>query len=172
MGGFARYYVTGARVSTIVSLGDRARQHGQFEQSLRCMSLGASKHFSIDYTSALQPLCILFPERGPGPGVHPVRQHRDLRRPGGQKPKHYFANVGSGRLIFTKHLNEVIYSKATETVPVGPGNRWEDAAKNLEGTDYSAVDGRIGNVGVNGYLRGESPLMNAVQSLVCTEPCC
>lgn len=73
---------------------------------------------------------------------------------GGHNPNNYFSSVQDGPLISTKGLNEVKYDKASNTVTVGPGNRWEDVHNALDGTGVTVVGGRIGNVGVGGYLLG------------------
>ncbi|KAK6863745.1 FAD binding domain-containing protein [Apiospora arundinis] len=133
-------------------------------------SIQVNKRFSIDYTNeqqeywsaactnALKPACILFP-KSPAEVqavVSILRTNNETFaiKSGGHNPNNYFASVDGGPLISTKHLNEVIFDKETETVRVGPGNRWEDVAKKLDGTGFSAVGGRIGNVGVGGYLLG------------------
>lgn len=73
---------------------------------------------------------------------------------GGHNPNNYFASVAGGPLISTKQLNEVTLDKSTGTVRVGPGNRWDNVSAALEGTGYSVVGGRLGNVGVGGYMLG------------------
>ncbi|KAI0134319.1 FAD binding domain-containing protein [Xylariales sp. AK1849] len=73
---------------------------------------------------------------------------------GGHNPNNYFASVAGGPLISTKNLNEIVLDNTTETVRVGPGNRWDDVSAALDGTGYTAVGGRIGNVGVGGYMLG------------------
>ena len=40
------------------------------------------------------------------------------------------------------------------TVRVGPGNDWQDVHKALEDTGVTVVGGRIGEVGVGGYVVG------------------
>ncbi|KAJ3559592.1 hypothetical protein NPX13_g9511 [Xylaria arbuscula] len=73
---------------------------------------------------------------------------------GGHNPNNYFASVDGGPLISTKMLNEVLLDTAAETVRVGPGNRWDEVTDALDGSGYTVVGGRIGNVGVGGYLLG------------------
>ncbi|KAI1081479.1 FAD binding domain-containing protein [Whalleya microplaca] len=73
---------------------------------------------------------------------------------GGHNPNNYFASIDGGPLISTVKLNEVTFDAESETVRVGPGNRWEDVSGTLDGTGYQAVGGRIGNVGVGGYILG------------------
>ena len=73
---------------------------------------------------------------------------------GGHNPNNNFASVQDGPLISTAALNEVIFDSATQTVRVGPGNKWEDVIGALEGTGMTVVGGRIGEVGVGGYVVG------------------
>ncbi|KAH8199960.1 hypothetical protein TruAng_005899 [Truncatella angustata] len=124
---------------------------------------------SIDYTTAqteywstscgdLKPDCILTPTSTEQVAqiVQVLLSNNDTFavKSGGHNPNNYFASVAGGPLISTKLLNEVVLDNVTETVRVGPGNRWDDVSGALDGTGYTAVGGRIGNVGVGGYLLG------------------
>jgi len=73
---------------------------------------------------------------------------------GGHNPNKNFASVKDGPLISTASLNEVLFDNVAQTVRVGPGNRWEDVIDALEGTGMTVVGGRIGEVGVGGYVVG------------------
>lgn len=73
---------------------------------------------------------------------------------GGHNANKYFASVDGGPLISTKYLNEVTLDSASMTVRVGPGNDWQDIHKALDGTGVTVVGGRIGDVGVGGYVVG------------------
>lgn len=73
---------------------------------------------------------------------------------GGHNPNQNYSSVDGGPLINLKGLNEINYDANTGTVRVGPGNRWSDVAKALEPYNVTAVGGRIGHVGVGGYLLG------------------
>ncbi|KAI5925122.1 FAD binding domain-containing protein [Camillea tinctor] len=106
----------------------------------------------------LKPTCILAPSTADEVAaiVSVLRNNNETFaiKSGGHNPNNWFASVNDGPLISTKNLNEVIFDPATETVRVGPGNRWDDVAAELDGTGYTVVGGRIGNVGVGGYLLG------------------
>lgn len=65
-----------------------------------------------------------------------------------------FASISKGPLISTKELNEVTFHPESMTVTVGPGNDWQDVHKALESTNVTVVGGRIGEVGVGGYVLG------------------
>lgn len=73
---------------------------------------------------------------------------------GGHNPNQNFSSIDGGPLISTADLNEVTLDKESMTVRVGPGNRWEDVHKVLDGTNTTVIGGRIGNVGVGGYILG------------------
>lgn len=73
---------------------------------------------------------------------------------GGHNPNKYWASIDGAPLISTRLLNEVVLDTESETVRVGPGNRWENVSAALEGTGRTVVGGRIGNVGVGGYILG------------------
>lgn len=124
---------------------------------------------SLEYTTAqteywstscgdLKPACILTPtttdEVAQIVQVLLTNNETFAVKSGGHNPNNYFASVDGGPLISTKLLNEVSLDNVTETVRVGPGNRWDDISGALDGTGYTAVGGRIGNVGVGGYLLG------------------
>lgn len=108
--------------------------------------------------SDLKPKCILTPKNADEVAaiVTILRNNNETFaiKSGGHNPNSYFASVDGGPLISTKKLNEVTFDRATETVRIGPGNRWDDVSKALDGTGYSAVGGRVGNVGVGGSMMG------------------
>jgi FAD/FMN-containing dehydrogenase len=60
----------------------------------------------------------------------------------------------SGILITSAGLSQLQISADHSTVNVGPGNRWTDVYQYLEQYGLSAVGGRLGVVGVPGYLLG------------------
>ncbi|KKA23556.1 hypothetical protein T310_2395 [Rasamsonia emersonii CBS 393.64] len=74
---------------------------------------------------------------------------------GGHMPIPGANNInGSGVLIACKRLNQLRISPDLGTVHVGPGNRWVDVYRYLAPYNRSAVGGRVGHVGVPGYLLG------------------
>jgi FAD/FMN-containing dehydrogenase len=116
----------------------------------------------IEYWSTacgdLQPACIINP-RTTDEIVAIVKQlltnnETFAIKSGGHNPNNYFASVDGGPLISTKNLNELVLDITTETVRIGPGNRWDDVSAALDGSGYTVVGGRIGNVGVGGYMLG------------------
>lgn len=107
---------------------------------------------------SLRPSCILAPSTAEevAAAVEALRETGEsfAVKSGGHNPNNGWASIDKGPLISTINLNEVTLDAAAETVRVGPGNRWDDVAAALDGTGYTVVGGRIGNVGVGGYLLG------------------
>ncbi|KAJ5201410.1 uncharacterized protein N7498_006073 [Penicillium cinerascens] len=73
---------------------------------------------------------------------------------GGHMPNNGFASIEDGLLISTKNLDQVFYNPKDETAVIGPGLSWEEAQKGLDGTGRALVGGRLGGVGVGGYMLG------------------
>ncbi|PSN70014.1 FAD-binding domain-containing protein [Corynespora cassiicola Philippines] len=106
-------------------------------------NVSVQERFAPDYTSeqlnywstgcgALKPSCILFPST----------------------TEQYWASIDGGPLISTKELNEITFDRSSMTVRVGPGNDWEDLHEVLDAAGVTVVGGRIGDVGVGGYVLG------------------
>ena len=108
--------------------------------------------------AALKPACIIRPANTAEMAtvVRVLNQNNETFtvKSGGHNPNQNFSSIDGGPLVSTADLNEVIYDEASMTVRVGPGNRWEDVHKVLDGTGATVVGGRIGNVGVGGYILG------------------
>ncbi|KAJ5121031.1 FAD linked oxidase N-terminal [Penicillium bovifimosum] len=73
---------------------------------------------------------------------------------GGHMPNNGFASIQDGLLISTKNLDQVDYNPKDHTAIIGPGLTWEEAQKGLDGTGRTIVGGRMGGVGVGGYMLG------------------
>lgn len=73
---------------------------------------------------------------------------------GGHNPNKNFSSVIGGPLISTAGLDDVELDATARTVRMGPGNRWDRVQNKLNGTGFTVVGGRMGNVGVGGYLLG------------------
>lgn len=115
------------------------------------------------YSGDLKPTCILEPETSEEVAAIVSILHGNNEtfavKSGGHNPNNYFASVSGGPLISTKKLNEIIFDPDSETVRVGPGNRWDEVGEQLDATNYTVVGGRIGNVGVGGYLLGGKSIL-------------
>ncbi|KAH3920839.1 hypothetical protein HBI56_011090 [Parastagonospora nodorum] len=107
---------------------------------------------------ALKPSCILYPKSTSEMAsiVEILNENNETFavKSGGHNPNEGFASISKGPLISTKELNEVTFHPESMTVTVGPGNDWQDVHKALEGTNVTVVGGRIGEVGVGGYVLG------------------
>lgn len=73
---------------------------------------------------------------------------------GGHMPNNGFASIQDGLLVSTKNLDQVFYNPDDETAIIGPGLSWEEAQKGLDGTGRAVVGGRLGGVGIGGYMLG------------------
>jgi FAD/FMN-containing dehydrogenase len=117
---------------------------------------------TLDYRStscsSLLPACILVPT-----SAHEVatiitallsNSESFAVKAGGHNPNRHYASVDGGPLINLKSLNEITYDASSSTVKLGPGNRWDAVANALETYSVTVVGGRIGHVGVGGYLVG------------------
>ncbi|KAJ5481125.1 FAD-linked oxidoreductase [Penicillium diatomitis] len=73
---------------------------------------------------------------------------------GGHMPNNGFASIQDGLLVSTKNLDQVFYIPEDQTAKIGPGLSWEEAQKGLDGTGRAVVGGRLGGVGIGGYILG------------------
>jgi FAD/FMN-containing dehydrogenase len=107
---------------------------------------------------ALKPSCILYPSSAEEVSaivkVLNANNESFVVKSGGHNPNKGFASIDGGPLISTRHLNEVVFDASSMTVRAGPGNDWEDIHKALENTGVTVVGGRLGGVGVGGYVVG------------------
>ncbi|KAH7156748.1 hypothetical protein EDB81DRAFT_757182 [Dactylonectria macrodidyma] len=108
--------------------------------------------------SALKPSCILYPSTSDEVaailGILSANDERFAVKSGGHNPNDYFASVAGGPLISTARLDSVLLDPTSGRVRVGPGARWDAVATALDGSGWTVVGGRIGNVGVGGLLLG------------------
>lgn len=106
----------------------------------------------------LKPSCIIYPSSAQEVAtIIRVLNENDETfaiKSGGHNPNKGFASIDGGPLISTKYLNEVNFDPSSMTVRVGPGNDWEDVQKQLTPAGVTVVGGRIGGVGVGGYVLG------------------
>ena len=115
-------------------------------------------HYWSTSASALLPACILAPNSAQE--VASIVQvllnttEKFAIKSGGHNPNNYFASIDNGPLISTLNLKDVILDAQAQTVKIGPGSRWDEVAATLDGTNYTVVGCRIGNVGVGGYMLG------------------
>lgn len=74
-------------------------------------------------------------------------------------PNNGFASNQDGLLVSTKNLDQVDYNPKDYTAIIGPGLSWEEAQKGLDGTGRCVVGGRLGGVGIGGYMLGGTCLI-------------
>lgn len=124
---------------------------------------------SIDYTTDLtkywsaacgdlKPTCIAAPSSS-AEMAHIVSELHNVDtlfavKSGGHMPNNGFASIEDGLLISTKNLDQVFYNEDDQTAVIGPGLSWEEAQKGLDGTGRAVVGGRLGGVGIGGYMLG------------------
>lgn len=108
----------------------------------------------------LKPTCIVAPSSAMEMS-QVVKELHDVDtffavKSGGHMPNNGFASIQDGILISTKNLDQVLYNADDETAVVGPGLAWEDAQLALDKTasGRAIVGGRLGGVGVGGYMLG------------------
>lgn len=64
------------------------------------------------------------------------------------------SSAPNGITVDLKHLNGVELIESDATVKVGTGNIWGDVFKVLDPKNLTVVGGRVGTVGVGGFLLG------------------
>jgi FAD/FMN-containing dehydrogenase len=64
------------------------------------------------------------------------------------------SNADGGITIDLKHLNGMELSEDLATARIGPGNRWGAVYEVLEPLGLTVVGGRVGHVGVGGFMLG------------------
>ena len=71
---------------------------------------------------------------------------------GGHDPNVGHATAAGGIVISTFWLNGTTYNASSQTANVKPGARWSDCITALETDNVAVVGGRLGIVGIGGYL--------------------
>ncbi|ODA80710.1 hypothetical protein RJ55_03669 [Drechmeria coniospora] len=121
-----------------------------------------SAHF--DYWNAAssrnRPSCAFFPSNAEQVSfaVQTLNAHPAVRfalKSGGHNPNLGFSNVEKGVLIAFRPNSQFAYpSPDGQSVVVGAGCKWEDVYAVLEPLGKTAVGGRLGDVGVTGFILG------------------
>ncbi|KAL8882448.1 MAG: hypothetical protein Q9198_000562 [Flavoplaca austrocitrina] len=76
-------------------------------------------------------------------------------RSGGHNPNPAWASIGAnGLLVDLYQLDTIRLSGDRKILTVGPGNRWADVYRYLNGTGISVAGARVQEVGVGGQLLG------------------
>ncbi|OBT57088.1 hypothetical protein VE04_02174 [Pseudogymnoascus sp. 24MN13] len=138
-------------------------------QTLKASGRNVDKPFSLAYETeqnnywstacaSLRPRCMLSPNSTQEvadivAALHLTNDQFAVKS-GGHMPNNGFASIANGILISTRNLDQVVYDPDTTNVVVGPGLKWEEIIEGIEQTDRTVVGGRMGAVGVGGYLLG------------------
>lgn len=65
-----------------------------------------------------------------------------------------FSSIDDGVLIAMRKFRTIEYDEGTQTVVLGSGLEWQEAQEGIEQTGRTVVGGRMGAVGLGGYLIG------------------
>lgn len=109
--------------------------------------------------SALGPACIFAPSHAEELG-DAVKIPKEFGSPfamrgGGHMPIGDFNNINStGVLLSSSGLKQLELEDDGESVHVGPSNHWQDVSKYLEPYGKIVVGGRLGIVGIPGFVTG------------------
>ncbi|KAI0521218.1 Glucooligosaccharide oxidase [Xylaria bambusicola] len=90
-------------------------------------------------------------------------------RSGGHNPNPGWGSIGEdGVLVDLSRLDKIQVSGDAQTLALGPGRRWIDVYKALEGTGRTVLGGRTPDVGVGGLLLGGGiPSFSSEYGLAC-----
>jgi hypothetical protein len=116
-----------------------------------------------DYYNAgladLKPACIAFPTSAQDVSaivkILNTETHNAVQfavKSGGHSPNIGAASTKDGVLIAMRHINGTVLDKAKSLAHIKPGGHWWDVMDVLKGTGQMAVGGRLGVVGIGGYL--------------------
>jgi FAD/FMN-containing dehydrogenase len=125
-------------------------------------SSGPYRTAQLDYWNKgcqkLSPTCILFPRNADEVAkiidILSANDEGFAIKSGGHMPNCGFSSVERGPLIAMARMKEFKYDSDTKTVKIGPGLRWQDVAVEIQKIRRGVVGGRVGRVGVGGYLLG------------------
>ncbi|OJD11418.1 hypothetical protein AJ78_07814 [Emergomyces pasteurianus Ep9510] len=109
-------------------------------------------------TTISKPMCIFAPRSTyEVAGAVEILAASDVKftvRGGGHMPIPGYGNVDGGVLIVFTSMKQLQLSRDKSFVSVGPGNRWAEVYEYLEPHGLVALGGRLGSVGVPGFLLG------------------
>ncbi|KAI1812837.1 FAD-binding domain-containing protein [Poronia punctata] len=123
-------------------------------------SLAYLKEINNYWSGALKqikPACLVLPTSADevASAVQVLNAHPDVDfavKSGGHDPNPGHASVSGGVLIATAKMSGATYDPATGLASVGPGGEWNDVIGDLEPHGVTIAGGRLGLVGVGGYL--------------------
>ncbi|KAK7224543.1 hypothetical protein V2G26_012546 [Clonostachys chloroleuca] len=105
----------------------------------------------------LKPACVILPESAEevSKAVTVLNKYPDVKftaKSGGHDPNAGHATVQDGVLISLEKMSGATYDSATNLASVKPGGEWNDVISSLNEHGVTAVGGRLGIVGVGGFL--------------------
>ncbi|KAI8631509.1 FAD-binding domain-containing protein [Xylariaceae sp. FL1651] len=105
----------------------------------------------------IKPACLVLPTSADEVAsvVQVLNRYPDVDfavKSGGHDPNPGHASIEDGILIATREMTGATYDAATNIASVGPGGEWNDVISDLEPYGVTIAGGRLGLVGVGGYL--------------------
>ncbi|KAI1080359.1 FAD-binding domain-containing protein [Whalleya microplaca] len=105
----------------------------------------------------VEPACVVIPTSAPQVAsvVQVLNRYSDVQfavKSGGHDPNPGHATIEDGILISMSSITGATYDENTGLASVGPGGQWNDVIGDLEPHGVTVVGGRLGIVGVGGYL--------------------
>jgi FAD/FMN-containing dehydrogenase len=105
----------------------------------------------------LGPACILQATEAAevSAAVKILNKHADVPlavKSGGHDPNEGHSSVRGGVLIALSKMTFVRHEKGSRVAQFGPGGHWSDIIEQLDNKGATAVGGRLGIVGVGGYM--------------------
>lgn len=148
--------ISSAAADTCATVGNHSAI--RIQRSLQLEYIQEQNNYWSTGNGKLKPSCILYPQSAQEvAAIVKILDENDEKfavKSGGHNANKGFASINGGPLISTKYLNEVTFDPASMTVRVGPGNDWQDVQEALQDAGVTVVGGRIGEVGVGGYILG------------------
>jgi FAD/FMN-containing dehydrogenase len=104
-----------------------------------------------------KPTCIVQPTDAEmvSKAVKILNQHKDVKfavKSGGHDPNPGHSAAKDGIVIALSHLNGTTYDKVKKVAYMKPGGTWATAIAALGKDNVTVVGGRLGVVGIGGYL--------------------
>ncbi|KAH8729946.1 hypothetical protein BGZ61DRAFT_346541 [Ilyonectria robusta] len=105
----------------------------------------------------IKPACVVVPESASevATGVKIVNKYPDVKftaKSGGHDPNPGHATVRDGVLFSLSEISGTTFDKSSSLAYVKPGGEWNDVITTLNQYGVTVVGGRLGIVGIGGYL--------------------
>ncbi|KAL2820181.1 FAD-binding domain-containing protein [Aspergillus cavernicola] len=84
-------------------------------------------------------------------------------RSGGHSMVRGNSDIAAGVTIDLSRMNATVFHPETETASIGPGARWQSVYETLEPFGVAVSGGRLGSVGVGGFLTGGGITVHSAQ---------